>query len=149
MPGAAEAHRDPPPKYINSPESPIYTKGNLLFGLFQARHAIQQDFPLRWRRRAEGHTVSVRCPPQNQMPRLDVQPHVRSAHGPRGWVGYVRGEHKRMCGAPGEWQVGIKPRISAFKHAPQCAFDRNHVLLRLHAPAVGCGAAHADAQALA
>ncbi|HEX7603080.1 MAG TPA: DNA primase, partial [Polyangiaceae bacterium] len=34
---------DPPPKYINSPESPIYTKGALLFGLFQARHAIRQD----------------------------------------------------------------------------------------------------------
>ena len=34
---------DPPPKYINSPESPIYTKGALLFGLFQARHAIRQE----------------------------------------------------------------------------------------------------------
>ncbi len=40
-PGAAP--RDPPPKYINSPESPIYTKGNLLFGLFQARHAIRHE----------------------------------------------------------------------------------------------------------
>ena len=29
------------PKYINSPESPIYTKGNALFGLFQARHEIR------------------------------------------------------------------------------------------------------------
>ncbi len=35
--------KDPPPKYVNSPESPVYTKGNLLFGLFQARHAIRQD----------------------------------------------------------------------------------------------------------
>ncbi|CAN5123512.1 hypothetical protein BH09MYX1_BH09MYX1_58720 [soil metagenome] len=34
---------DPPPKYINSPESPVYTKGQLLFGLFQARHAIRQE----------------------------------------------------------------------------------------------------------
>ena len=34
---------DPPPKYINSPESPIYTKGALLFGLFQARHSIRQE----------------------------------------------------------------------------------------------------------
>jgi DNA primase len=34
--------RDPPPKYINSPESPIYTKGSTLFGLWQARHAIRQ-----------------------------------------------------------------------------------------------------------
>ncbi len=32
---------DPPPKYINSPESPIYVKGNNVFGLWQARHAIR------------------------------------------------------------------------------------------------------------
>lgn len=32
----------PPPKYINSPESPIYTKGQTLFGIHQARHAIRQ-----------------------------------------------------------------------------------------------------------
>lgn len=31
-----------PAKYINSPESPIYTKGEQLFGLHQARHAIRQ-----------------------------------------------------------------------------------------------------------
>ena len=37
-----DASRDPPPKYINSPESPIYTKGANLFGLWQARHAIRQ-----------------------------------------------------------------------------------------------------------
>ena len=37
-----DAGRDPPPKYINSPESPIYTKGANLFGLWQARHAIRQ-----------------------------------------------------------------------------------------------------------
>jgi DNA primase len=37
-----EAPRDPPPKYINSPESPIYTKGSTLFGLWQARHDIRQ-----------------------------------------------------------------------------------------------------------
>ena len=30
-------------KYINSPESPIYTKGQMLFGLYQARHAIRQE----------------------------------------------------------------------------------------------------------
>lgn len=35
--------RDPPPKYVNSPESPIYSKGSLLFGLFQARHAIRRE----------------------------------------------------------------------------------------------------------
>lgn len=32
-----------PPKYINSPESPIYTKGQMLFGIHQARHSIRQD----------------------------------------------------------------------------------------------------------
>jgi DNA primase len=31
------------PKYINSPESPIYQKGQTLFGLYQARQAIRQD----------------------------------------------------------------------------------------------------------
>jgi DNA primase len=38
-----EPGKDPPPKYVNSPESAVYTKGNLLFGLFQARHAIRHD----------------------------------------------------------------------------------------------------------
>jgi DNA primase len=37
----ADAHK--PPKYINSPESPIYTKGQMLFGIHQARHAIRKD----------------------------------------------------------------------------------------------------------
>lgn len=32
-----------PAKYMNSPESPIYTKGEHLFGLHQARHAIRQE----------------------------------------------------------------------------------------------------------
>jgi len=31
----------PPPKYINSPESPVYTKGQMLFGIHQARDAIR------------------------------------------------------------------------------------------------------------
>jgi len=43
IPGEDDASRDPPPKYINSPESPIYTKGATLFGLWQARHAIRQQ----------------------------------------------------------------------------------------------------------
>jgi DNA primase len=38
-----DAVRDPPPKYINSPESPIYVKGATLFGLWQARHAIRHE----------------------------------------------------------------------------------------------------------
>ncbi len=33
----------PPPKYVNSPESPIYTKGQMLFGIHQARHSIRQE----------------------------------------------------------------------------------------------------------
>lgn len=32
-----------PAKYVNSPESPIYTKGEHLFGLYQARQAIRQQ----------------------------------------------------------------------------------------------------------
>lgn len=33
---------DKPAKYINSPESPVYTKGEHLFGLYQSRQAIRQ-----------------------------------------------------------------------------------------------------------
>ncbi|HTL36265.1 MAG TPA: DNA primase [Kofleriaceae bacterium] len=32
-----------PPKYINSPESPVYKKSQLLFGIAQAREAIQKN----------------------------------------------------------------------------------------------------------
>jgi DNA primase len=32
-----------PPKYINSPESPVYKKSRLLFGLAQAREGMQQN----------------------------------------------------------------------------------------------------------
>lgn len=41
-PAEDEATRDPPPKYINSPESPVYVKGATLFGLWQARHEIRR-----------------------------------------------------------------------------------------------------------
>ena len=34
---------DAKPKYINSPESPIYHKGKVLFGLYQARQAMRQS----------------------------------------------------------------------------------------------------------
>ncbi|MCK4501391.1 MAG: DNA primase [Desulfuromonadales bacterium] len=34
---------DGKPKYINSPESPIYHKGSILFGLYQARQAMRQS----------------------------------------------------------------------------------------------------------
>lgn len=41
--GSGGGDKGPPPKYINSPESPIYTKGQMLFGIHQARHAIRQS----------------------------------------------------------------------------------------------------------
>lgn len=40
--GPAPQSDGAPAKYINSPESPIYTKGEHLFGLYQARQAIRQ-----------------------------------------------------------------------------------------------------------
>ena len=40
-PKDAKAEKAETPKYINSPESPIYTKGAALFGIFQARHEIR------------------------------------------------------------------------------------------------------------
>lgn len=40
--GLQPSSGDPPAKYMNSPESPIFTKGEHLFGLHQARHAIRQ-----------------------------------------------------------------------------------------------------------
>ncbi|MBX3193031.1 MAG: toprim domain-containing protein [Labilithrix sp.] len=45
-PGLVRLDAEPdrkPPKYINSPESPVYTKGQMLFGIHQARHAIRQE----------------------------------------------------------------------------------------------------------
>lgn len=39
----AEPKYEKPAKYINSKESPIYSKGHALFGLFQARHAIRAE----------------------------------------------------------------------------------------------------------
>ncbi len=39
-----QAHeKGKPPKYINSPESPVYTKGQMLFGIHQARHEIRRS----------------------------------------------------------------------------------------------------------
>jgi DNA primase len=40
--GQGRESNEPPPKYINSPESPVYTKGATVFGLWQARHVIRQ-----------------------------------------------------------------------------------------------------------
>ena len=41
--GAATHGIDPPPKYINSPESAVYKKSKLLFGLAQAREAMSAN----------------------------------------------------------------------------------------------------------
>jgi DNA primase len=44
LPGAvttASTSGDPPAKYINSPESPIYKKSKLLYGLYQARDGMR------------------------------------------------------------------------------------------------------------
>ena len=43
IPAPTSAPDAAPAKYINSPESPIYTKGEHLFGLLQARQAIRQQ----------------------------------------------------------------------------------------------------------
>jgi DNA primase len=43
VPGLGEKpDRDPPPKYFNSPESAVYKKSKLLYGLAQAREAMAQ-----------------------------------------------------------------------------------------------------------
>ena len=34
--------KDETPKYLNSPEGPLYQKGHLLYGLYQARRAIAE-----------------------------------------------------------------------------------------------------------
>lgn len=41
-PSAPGYDGEPPAKYINSPESPVYKKGEQLFGLFQAKQALRQ-----------------------------------------------------------------------------------------------------------
>ena len=38
-----EPPRDPPAKYVNSPEGPLYTKGQILFGLHEARVAVRRE----------------------------------------------------------------------------------------------------------
>lgn len=42
-PEGAQAERDPPAKYINSPEGPLYKKGQALFGLSTARVAMRKQ----------------------------------------------------------------------------------------------------------
>jgi DNA primase len=41
----SEPQGDPPAKYINSPETPIYRKRETVFGLYQARGALRGDQP--------------------------------------------------------------------------------------------------------
>lgn len=40
--GARSLKKDEQPKYLNSPETPVYTKGEMLYGLFQARNEIRK-----------------------------------------------------------------------------------------------------------
>jgi DNA primase len=42
LPGSARPGADAPPKYLNSPESPIFQKGRTLYGLALARAAIRE-----------------------------------------------------------------------------------------------------------
>lgn len=41
--GDDDESKNKPPKYINSPETPVYVKGTHLFGLWQARNAVRQQ----------------------------------------------------------------------------------------------------------
>ncbi len=41
--GARALKKDDKPKYINSPETPVYHKSQVLYGLFQAKQAIRQQ----------------------------------------------------------------------------------------------------------
>jgi DNA primase len=41
--GLEPSQGDPPAKYMNSPESPVYKKREAVFGLYQARQAIRTD----------------------------------------------------------------------------------------------------------
>jgi DNA primase len=43
LPDDERAKNEPPPKYINSPESVVYVKGETLFGLFQAKAALRRE----------------------------------------------------------------------------------------------------------
>ncbi|PWJ39983.1 DNA primase [Sediminitomix flava] len=40
--GARTLKKDEKPKYLNSPETPVYHKGQVLYGLFQAKNEIRQ-----------------------------------------------------------------------------------------------------------
>ncbi|OQX67114.1 MAG: DNA primase [Sorangiineae bacterium NIC37A_2] len=44
-PRADDSSEEPPAKYINSPESPVYRKRETVFGLFQARAALRSGQP--------------------------------------------------------------------------------------------------------
>lgn len=41
-PGEVSPEREPPAKYVNSPEHPLYTKGEVLFGLHEARVELRR-----------------------------------------------------------------------------------------------------------
>jgi len=42
-PGEEDPSREAPAKYVNSPESPLYRKGDVLFGLHEARVAVRRE----------------------------------------------------------------------------------------------------------
>ena len=42
LPGTDHEGDTPPAKYINSPDSPVYSKGEALYGLFEARRAMRE-----------------------------------------------------------------------------------------------------------
>jgi DNA primase len=43
LPGVRTTAGDPPPKYLNSPESPLFRKGQTLYGLAEGREAIRRS----------------------------------------------------------------------------------------------------------
>ncbi len=51
-PGEARRHGDPPAKYVNSPEHPLYRKGEVLYGLHEGRVALRR---LGWAVLCEGN----------------------------------------------------------------------------------------------
>jgi DNA primase catalytic core len=58
---AGRALSDSGPKYINTAESPLYTKGNLLYGLHRARDLMRQDRSLAAITLVEGQLKALAC----------------------------------------------------------------------------------------
>jgi DNA primase len=56
-------------KYVNSPETPIFTKGNLLFNLDRARTAVGEDSPSSWSRASSTRSGAGRWASRPPSPR--------------------------------------------------------------------------------